>query len=119
MKQKIGNRIRTTAITLAAAAGFFASTIPYGNALAQNPRIDRGLNSTMGYLSKIPEQPVLGESLDNFLAGRLDESENPLYWVRKDESDTNGVGGKSCSASDDEGTFFGRIDEYGECKPPE
>lgn len=114
MKQEIGNRIRITAIVLA--AGLLGFT--YGDARAQNPRIDSGLNSTMGYLSNIPRQPVLGEGLDDFLAGRLDESENLLY---EDRGGINmqGYADINCSAKSDGGdVFFGQIDDSGVCKPP-
>ena len=102
MKPKIRSRIGTTAITLATAVSFLG--VPYGSALAQDPRVDNGLRSTMGYLAKIPEQPVLGEGLDNFLAGRLNESENPVYEIRGKPS--TGVTEAVCITIDANGDIF-------------
>ena len=115
MKPKIRNRIRTTAITLAT-AGLFGLTSPYGSVLAQN--INRALDPTMSYLSKIPEQPVLGEGLDDFLAGRLDESEIPLYEVRGEPS--TGVVAAICTKRDSDGNIIlGQRDDSGKCNLPE
>ena len=117
MKPKIGNRIRTTAITLAA-AGLFGLVATYGSVLAQDSRIASGLKPTMGYLFNMPRQPFPGEGLDDFLAGRLDEFEIPLYEVRGEPS--TGVVAAICTKRDSDGNIIlGQRDDSGKCNLPE
>jgi len=113
MEKNLGRRIRNRLINSATAVLFSLTDVSYGSALAQDTR--NSLDPIMGELSRIPERSILGEGVGDFLAGRLERSETPLYEVHYMEG-YEPVAEENCSMRSSDGTvFFGVKDDVGNC----